>query len=789
MNIGYTPRYSEIIRGLKQSSSIKDQDNKLIFTFPILCEKSVSSNLQLIRKFISVSILKELIVNNSINIIKLSSYVPGYGETEKSINAQEIMVNSMKGLNSLNNSQSISDIRANMYNDSDLAQRKYELQNKINEKTAYIQQFLESDAKLKNLLPYIEILTLNNFINVPVIVGTKGYPMEQAPLFLIILGSLGTNKPLNSPNNVSYIIAEYKKYKPEEFWKILNTLESKQSTKGIFKSILENRKLRTMVDNTWIRLKKIYNFVKDTDQKIGNKVNTPENPNLWSISKRIFSLGIGVMLMNNFKNSLLSQRKALTDTNNIRTTSGTVGDIRNEIDYNAPGNEILMQLHVNNMYTPLESLAIYNISSSKLKDAAIIWDKVLNPNTIKKEYGIDFTSGGKVQSATVIEHNLPNYTSKVPILKKISVDDTSSNMVGLSLKSIYNMLTEINSGMLKDNSKLIDEFTNKLSESIDKIESNYIRTSVGQMKSYNPEDIIDIIKEIKTMQKIDINEMVSLNNKLYSSIDRTQLYTKEFSFNNYQNFMKTMANNDIEIVTKTNYYFKYITKVLNDTNSKSLRSALKDELTSVVNAYFNELTSYDGFDIFETAIRRCLQESPEMDNSDIILVADKFKKYYNQLSVSLRDYIIHMLEFTFALGCVSLLVDYVNFIEADIKAFDSDVTSEYNYTLVIPLELVISLNAIIVAKSFKKILESKNEMEYSRLNLSEPYIKGMVKYMYNNLGIPNLFVIDSKSNTVYYRMMYQSDVIKTNLNNMNSFVESNTKVTLSSNNMSSNTYF
>ena len=789
MNIGYTPRYSEIIRGLKQPSSIKDQDNKLIFTYPILCEKTVSSYLNDIRKFMSVSFLKELIVSNSINIIKLSSYVPGYGETEKTINAQATMINSMKGLNPLNTSQNMVDIRANMYNDSDLAQRKYELQNKITEKTAYIQQYLDTDPKLKSLLPYIEILTLNNFINVPVIVGTKGYPMDQVPLFLFMLGSLGLNKPLNSTENLSYIISEYKKYKPEEYWKILNSLESKQSTKQIFEDSLKSRKTGKFISSLKFIGKTAVKYKNRTDQYFADKINTTADPDAWSRIKRnarlIFTLGIGGTLTYNYKSALHAQRYAI-EPSKIKTTAGTVQQIRDENNDIEVGNEILQQLRNKDMYTPMESLLINKLSNDKLKDAVIIWDKVLNPNSLKKEYGINFTKSDEKQ-ASIISNTLPNYNLKVPILNKIAVDDIHSNAVGIAIKSMFNILGREFDRGAKDNEVLLSNLIYDLSDKIDIINKDYLKTSVEHIGKRNVTEVSAIINEIKNMQKIDIEELVDINNKLYNNIYKNQIYVPDFSYESFKNFMKMFEDINITISIKNDYYFKFIGKVLGENNTNTLKKKLNEFINESVLKYFNEVIK-DGT-CFDSFMFKNFQRYAELNSSPLSLVGDSFIKFHENVVNKFVEYIINMLTFYFILGCVSLLVDYVNYIEADIKAFDSDITSDYNYTLIVPLDLIVSLNAIIVAKTFKNILSQNMESDYSRINLAEPYVKGLIKYVYNNLGVPNLFVIDKKSDTIYYRMMYQSDIIKTNLNTIKTFVESNTKITLSSSNINNNGYF
>ena len=115
----------------------------------------------------------------------------------------------------------------------------------------------------------------------------------------------------------------------------------------------------------------------------------------------------------------------------------------------------------------------------------------------------------------------------------------------------------------------------------------------------------------------------------------------------------------------------------------------------------------------------------------------------------------------------------------------NEVTSWPNYTLVLPVEIVVALHAAIMGKSWKHMLSggqigrslqpNSTPLTKEQVNMpdvSATYIKSIVKFIANRLNVPNLIVVDSKRGEVHYQLMNQTDVNKSRIQTLATFVQS-----------------
>ena len=60
----------------------------------------------------------------------------------------------------------------------------------------------------------------------------------------------------------------------------------------------------------------------------------------------------------------------------------------------------------------------------------------------------------------------------------------------------------------------------------------------------------------------------------------------------------------------------------------------------------------------------------------------------------------------------------------------------------------------------------------SIVDVNDTYIKSIIKFVARRLDVPNLIVIDSKKGDIYYKLMNQSDVNKTKITTIDTFIQS-----------------
>jgi hypothetical protein len=135
------------------------------------------------------------------------------------------------------------------------------------------------------------------------------------------------------------------------------------------------------------------------------------------------------------------------------------------------------------------------------------------------------------------------------------------------------------------------------------------------------------------------------------------------------------------------------------------------------------------------------------------------------------------------------LCKFILVADIDIETATNEVTSWPNYTLTLPVEIVLALHAAIMGASWKHMLsggqigkeidKEKNKPltreqvgKGSMFNVNENYIKGIVKFVCQRLDVPNLIVVDSKKGDIYYKLMNQTDINKTKISTIETFIQS-----------------
>ena len=222
MNITGSSNYSRETVGLRQPGQIQNQQFKLIYAYPLLFSDTIGQDLQTVcRKFQTVSFLKEIIVSNSLNIIKSASQVPGPGNNQNNV-AQLIGNAILTGSGGSSSSGS--------FQPTSISPMAYDIQSRVEEKTNQIKKYLYNDVRTKKLLPYVEIITLNNLVDVPVIVGTKGFGVMTNTLLYILSVAIAAQISMDRLENVNTIVQKLKNTKEEDWFKILTSLTKDNKT-------------------------------------------------------------------------------------------------------------------------------------------------------------------------------------------------------------------------------------------------------------------------------------------------------------------------------------------------------------------------------------------------------------------------------------------------------------------------------------------------------------------------------------------------------------------------------
>jgi hypothetical protein len=108
----------------------------------------------------------------------------------------------------------------------------------------------------------------------------------------------------------------------------------------------------------------------------------------------------------------------------------------------------------------------------------------------------------------------------------------------------------------------------------------------------------------------------------------------------------------------------------------------------------------------------------------------------------------------------------------EVEATKYDAIDLPNYTLVLPLQVVTALYSVVLAKSWKELVENPSNVS-NMTSLTENYVNNIVKFINIRLNVPNLVIIDTKSDKMYYKFQFMSKINKINISTIQTYVNTN----------------
>jgi hypothetical protein len=236
VNITGVQNYSKETVGLRQPGLIKDQQFRLVYVYPMLVADILNQQKlkKTFRNFLASSFLREIFVSNSLNIIRMAANIPAADQVQTNV-AQLIGNAVLSG--GTTTYPTTTPVITSRYSDAN----SYQLQNRVEKKTNQIMNYLLSDPRTKKLMPEVEIITLNNLIDVPVIVGTKDYDIPTYPLIYVLLIAVATNTRLDSFSNVEKVIRSLKNANEKDWAALIKTLTTvRTDERGALTNFLNN---------------------------------------------------------------------------------------------------------------------------------------------------------------------------------------------------------------------------------------------------------------------------------------------------------------------------------------------------------------------------------------------------------------------------------------------------------------------------------------------------------------------------------------------------------------------
>lgn len=695
MNITGSGSYSKETVGLRQQDYIKDQQFKLIYVYPMLFSKFFSQEfVEKIRRFQAVSFLREILVSNSLNIINAASQ---YQQPQSSV--AQIIGNAF--LTSTNPSATQYQTQNNYSQNYYPSQDQYVLQNKVLEKTGYIQKYLINDPRTKKLLPYIEMITLNNLITVPVIVGTKGFDSDPFVLLFILVFAIVTDTTLDKLENIE---------------KIINLLKRTDETKWL--SLLQN----LMKDNESAREK----FVKSI------RVNYPK------------------IQLNKFANTILSGIEGKLNPPTGLKTIGKLFGVSRNLDKDKT-QEVRNLTTKEDIDLPQKN-PIFNIlklSKESLKDTMLAFRFMLDLAMLKNQTGLDISNSSMETTVFKLSSN------QLSIFNRMHNDfmQLLSTPGSVILSSVVNTLYPVNSSInfleLKD--KYIDTDLNRdMHKLILDTFSKEITNSLSTIKPSEAQEKISLVKSMcSSMKEVDgiiTNEFNKLSDVLLPTIN--------FSIQQFNDFVGGLSRT-ANIFSSMNKRFENTFSKLIVQNASTILQMAKQVISNHVSNLIMSVTHIEGYE-------SVLEHSHNIDQ-------DKIERVYIP---QITDTVFVIYYFFFLYRLQSAICEYVQVIDLELESNVNDVLTFPNYTLIIPIEILLAVHTAYVTKNLNKLLSGANTQS-PLSSYNDNYVRGMIKFLANRLKVPSIIVYDESKKTIHYKFMYMSNSEKINYDTLDSFIKTN----------------
>lgn len=697
--------YSKSAAGLRQPGKIKDQQFKLVFIYPMLVDSKLSKYTDLLRSYISANMLKEIYTSNALNIISMASSISPLIDEQGNV----VDVGGEGG-----NSTQMSEKR--FVHQS----VKYDVEQRVREKTNHIKKLLNSDPQLKQYKPYLEMITLRNFIDVPIIVGTKSFNIDQF-VFLFLFAVAISSKGQMSMSDYSDI---------EKMFRVIKNMKS---------------------NNINIILNNLIDYPsKDVFDKVSDWFD--DHP----LIKRVFRTPIF-----SWTNTPASWVKKITRGLRRKPMGSHIA--RKQLP-----TEVVDYPAIN----PQASDMILNITQNKVDQASVFFKLCMDPESMQRQFGYDSSQG---QLKTTFDRISPKIKQVFKDAENYFATDLWPNYIQHTLSSFFYTVLPTSSGL--NGSDLISALQSgnnsigikpMLEPIITFLKDDFQKSLNSLLQKQGPE------KTDKTLEQMKLfcQNSFSTSTKLLEQLDDlrdSRLTGPTFSAEDFLNYEKEFEN----VLNKVSNYTLSLDKTLREMFGNSFANdVIINKTSKVINEALNSVISF-----LQTA------EGWPIDTPFHITIMNSsganVEKEINSYIGSTRKQLIFYIRFMILYLIQYILCRYVTETKVSVETTKHDVLDQNNYTIVTSVETILAVANAFVAKSYKDLANKTRRGEEGRSNvgqlirsLSDNYIKGTVKYMHQQLEVPNLIVIDESKGDAYIHLMYQSNGTKVKLNTMKTFVES-----------------
>ena len=690
---------SSILQAIRQPTKLEESNN-LVFIYPFIIDKSLDSKWgMLLRDFFSVQFVSQIKTSNILNITSSASRHSIINNDIKKFEnpAESLAQHDTLGL--LTNRPQQTDNYSNQYYNQ---VQKHEYQEKIDQFKEFIYNQVQIDPRFTGVNPVISSITVENLINIPLILGTKSSTVESLPLFWILFFATG----------------QYREDFDKDTFLTQNHQRVGEIEKTLTRSIRLDREQSFDYIGRFIKGVAGPNYSKyeqylDKVLEIPGR-SVPSN----RISKLIHSLDTDI------DKALKVFKRAI----NERMYSDEIGFSRNS------------SVSITNAYADTAELG----AGTKLRAQNLF---------------TSFTANYIIPTVQSVINTLISY-DEINVVHELQI--LSQDLISYFM-DIYSILDlEIRTILTKE----LDETNSEASLlQLGKIE---------QMCQANSKlSVIQILTQFKTLsfsltsRRVDIVNFIEKSSQIAAQLET---------------YRQGIVSNLVSMSLESEETKNRLNRVANPSSQNSIQNKFKQ--------------------FFDTRITPDTAPGavgpPQSNRLTQLLGAVDITVYKDQICHILGSISSFMAYYTF----FSYLCEYLGEVKAKVDVQKKDALDFPNYCLVFKREVVEALYGALAAANYKKDAEieefikterrnnkpgitntiksttfnisniirknlnkpeiqkpSKPVNNFTNFKINETDIMQMIRVLNNRLNIPNLIVVDEKSNTIYYKWMYSGSSV------------------------------
>jgi len=405
------------------------------------------------------------------------------------------------------------------------------------------------------------------------------------------------------------------------------------------------------------------------------------------------------------------------------------------------------------------------LNRTKLDETKTYFKFVLNPHNAETRFGLDARDSATSRTR-VYESMLAGQSSRYRNILLQSFDDTMATAGTILLLSIGN-LSSISSSNLNVVEKKDEMFNDmNISDIVDKLFKSI-------QDSLQEEDPSENIKSLKELCSIDSSEAFD---HVSTMIGKTAISSGVFDQRQYLQFVDQFEKASATSKALSQKIENHLNTIVTNKSAGTFNTNLiliKNDISMRVQNFLKEFVDEHHQTGTDFAIVTATQQNT--DNMKVL----------NQIIPSFSSGVANILYFLFLSHFQSVLCKYILVADVELERAAHEVTSWPNYTLVLPVEIVVALHAAIMGKSWSHMLSGgrigrsldSESRPVSRGQVRDPdvsatYMRSIVNFISRRLNVPNLIVVDSRSGEVHYQLMNQTSVNRSRIQTLATFIQS-----------------